>query len=85
MTGLDIAYIMHVLFQFMHAPHITHLHAVKRIFRYLLGITDHWLFFKYNSKMDLLVTFCDVDWVGSPDSCYSTFGFVVSLGFNLAT
>ena len=85
MTALDIAYIMHVVFQFMHASRITHLHAVKRNFRYLWGIADHGLFFKHNSKMDLLVAFCDVDWVGCPDSCRSTFGFLVFLGSNLVT
>jgi len=33
MTRPDIAYIVHVVFQYMHAPHTTHLHAVKRILR----------------------------------------------------
>jgi len=35
MTYFDIAYAIHVVFQFMHAPRTTHLHAVKRIFRRL--------------------------------------------------
>ena len=36
-TRPDIAYAVHIVSQFMHAPHITHLHTVKRIIRYLQG------------------------------------------------
>jgi len=37
MTHPDIAYVVHVVSQFMHAPFIAHLLAVKCIFRYLPG------------------------------------------------
>lgn len=43
MTRPDIAYAVHLVSQFMHAPRTTHLHAVKRIFRYLQGTADHGL------------------------------------------
>nr|XP_016452920.1 PREDICTED: uncharacterized protein LOC107777423 [Nicotiana tabacum] len=35
MTRPDIAYAVNIVSQFMHAPRTTHLHCVKRIFRYL--------------------------------------------------
>jgi len=41
------------------------------------------LFFKSNSKMDLLITFCDAGWVGCLDTWYSTTRFVVFLDLNL--
>ena len=39
----NIAYVVHVISQFMHAPCTTHLHAVKRIFMYLQGTLDYGL------------------------------------------
>jgi len=35
MTRPNIAYVVYVFSQYMHAPHTIHLHAVKCIFRYL--------------------------------------------------
>lgn len=35
MTRPNIAYAIHVVSQYMHAPRTTHLHAIKHIFRYL--------------------------------------------------
>ena len=49
MTRPDIAYVVHVVSQFMHAPCTSHLHAVKCIFKYLQGTSDHGLFFGVNS------------------------------------
>ena len=67
----------------MHAPRTSHLHAVKRIFRYLQGTASHGLFFCSNSKLNLLIAFCDADWAVCPNSSRSTVGFVVFLGCNL--
>jgi len=61
MTRPDIAYAIHVVSQFMHAPRISHLNAIKHIFRYLQSIADHDLYFKATSWLDLMVTFCDFD------------------------
>jgi len=80
MTRPDIAYALHVVFQFMHAPRTTHLHVVMRIFTYLQDTIDHGAFYKSGSKLDLLVAFYDADWVGCPNSCHSTTGFAVFLG-----
>lgn len=82
MTRPDIAYAVHVVSQFMHAPRSTHLHAVKRIFRYLQGTADHGLYFRSASRVDLLVAFCDSDWAGCPDTSRSTTRFAVFLGSN---
>ena len=61
MTVPDIAYVVHVVSQFMHAHCTSHLHAIKRIFRYLHGTVDHGLLFWANSRLDLMVAFCDSD------------------------
>jgi len=58
MSRPDIAYSVHVVSQFMLALHISHLNAVKSIFRYLQGTADHDLFFKANFRLDLLIAFC---------------------------
>ncbi|XP_019258820.1 PREDICTED: uncharacterized protein LOC109237033 [Nicotiana attenuata] len=43
MTRPDIAYAVNVVSQFMHAPRTTHMHCVKRIFRYLQGTLTYGL------------------------------------------
>jgi len=83
MTRPDIAYVIHVVSQFMHAPRTSHLNAVKRIFKYLQGTTDHGLYFKANTRLDLMVAFCDSNWAGCPDISCSTTGFAIFLGSNL--
>ena len=57
--------------QFKHAPRTSHLHVVKRIYKYLQGIADHGLLFRSNSRPDLMVAFCDSDQAGCPDNSRS--------------
>uniref|UniRef100_A0A3Q7IW23 Reverse transcriptase Ty1/copia-type domain-containing protein n=1 Tax=Solanum lycopersicum TaxID=4081 RepID=A0A3Q7IW23_SOLLC len=68
MTLHDIAYEVNIVPQFMHAPRTTHLHYVKRIFRYLQGTPTHGLFLR---------------WAGFPDTRRSMTVYAVFLGSNL--
>ena len=79
MTRPDIAYSVHVVFQFMNAPCTTHLHTVKRIFRYLQG----GLQLRPASSPSVIVAYSDADWAGCKDSCRSTTGYPVFFGSRL--
>lgn len=67
----------------MHAPRTTHLHAVKRIFRYLQGTLDHGLLLRPSATSTIIVAYSDADWAGCKDSCRSTTGYAVYFGPNL--
>jgi len=84
MTQPDIAYALHVVSQFMHAPRSTHLRAVKRIFCYLQGTLKHGLWVCPSSSPSLVITYLDTDWTGCKNSCRSTTSrYAVFLGPNL--
>lgn len=83
MTRPDIAYAVHVVSQFMHVPRTTHLHAVKRIFKYLQGTLVHGLLLRPSADSRIIVAYSDVDWAGCKDTCRSTTGYVVYFGPNL--
>lgn len=40
MTQPGLTYVVHLVALFMHAPRTTHLIAMKRFFRYLIGAAD---------------------------------------------
>lgn len=82
LTRPDIAYAVHQICLFMHAPTTTHYQLVKRILRYLKGTSHYGLQFFRSSSMDLLA-YSDADWAGCPDTRKSTSGFCVFLGSNL--
>ena len=83
MNKPKIAYVVHIVPQFMHKPHTSHLHDVKRILKYLQGTPNHGLFFKDNSYVDLMVAFCDSNWTGCLNSSRSSTEFAIFLGSNL--
>ena len=85
MTRPDIANAIHVVFQFMHAPHTTHLHVVKRIFTYLQGTQDHSLLLRPSTSPSLIVTYSNADWAGCKNSCCSTTSYAVYFEPNLIT
>jgi len=72
-TRPDIAYIVHMVSHFMHAPQTSHFDVAKRIYRVLAGDAGSWLLFQSNYS----------DWAGCPDSSRSTTGFAIFLGSNL--
>ena len=57
----------------MHAPRITHLHVVKRIFRYLHDALDFGLFVYSSSSPTVAIAYSDADWLGCPNTrCFTT-------------
>lgn len=85
-TRPDIAYAVNSVCQFLHNPTDVHLHAVKRILRYVKGTLDTGLVFKKGNTSILykhtplsvnIQAFCDADWAGDPNDRKSTTGFVI--------
>lgn len=75
-TRPDIAYIVGVLSRYVEKPTTVHWQAVKRIFKYLKGSTNHGLSFPLNSFSTQLTMYCDSDWAGDIDTRRSTTGWV---------
>lgn len=80
-TRPDIAYVVQQVCLYMHDPCAPHLHALKRILRYLQGMLTHGLHIR-PSAIDRLVSYSDADWAGCPTTRQSTSGFCVYLGDN---
>ena len=78
-TRLDIAHAVHLVSQFLAAPHSTHYAAVIHIFRYIKGIIFHSLHFFAHSTIDLCAYF-DANLVGDPTNRCSIIGFYIFLG-----
>lgn len=68
----------------MHDPLESHLHALKRVLRYVKGTISHGLRL-YKSKKNDMVTYSDADWAGCPSTRRSTSGYCVFLGDNLVS
>lgn len=87
-TRPDIAYAVNSVCQFLHNPTDIHLHAVKRIVKYIKGTLDFGIVFrkglssassKHYSSQVQIQAFCDADWAGDPNDRKSTTGFVILL------
>ena len=83
MTRPDIAYVVHVVSQYMHAPRTTYLHAVKHIFRYLQGTLSFGLQLRSSSTPSVIVAYLNANWVSCKDSCRSMTGYAVFFDPNL--
>jgi hypothetical protein len=81
-TYLDIAHAVHLMSQFLDAPHSTHYAAVLHILRYIKGTMFHELHFLAHSTLNLCA-YSDADWVGDPTDCRSTTCFCFFLGDSL--
>ncbi|GKV16980.1 hypothetical protein SLEP1_g27540 [Rubroshorea leprosula] len=81
-TCPDIAYAVHIVSQFMAAPHSTHYAVVLRIIRYVKGTLFHGLHFFANSS-PVLRTYFDADWASDPSDRRSTTGYYLFLGNSL--
>jgi len=77
----NITYAVQHVCLFMHDPKDEHMHALKRMLRYIQGTIDHGLNL-YPSYTSNLVSYTDVDWGGCPDTRRSTSGYCVFLGDN---
>ncbi|XP_024963814.1 uncharacterized protein LOC112504076 [Cynara cardunculus var. scolymus] len=62
-TRPDIAYVVHIVSQFMVAPCSDHYAAIFCIFRYLKGTMFHGVYFSSKSSL-VLQGYFDVDWDG---------------------
>ncbi|GKF76426.1 hypothetical protein Tco_0225870, partial [Tanacetum coccineum] len=60
-------------------PTKKHLHAIKRIFRYLRGTANRGLWYSKDSSIEL-TTFADADHAGCQDTRHSTSGSMQFLG-----
>lgn len=58
----DIAYVVHVLAQFMATPKACHLQAVFKLLRYIKGTCSQGLFLSTKSNLQLS-EYYDLDWV----------------------
>lgn len=83
-TRPDISYAVHQICLYMHTPRQPHLHALKRIIRYLQG-TLHYGLQLFKGQIDSLTAYSDADWAGCPDTRRSTSGYCVFLGPNLVS
>ncbi|GAA0139375.1 transmembrane signal receptor [Lithospermum erythrorhizon] len=81
-TRPDISSAVQQIYLFMDAPMTSHMHALKRVIRYIQG-TLHYGLHLYKSSVSTLTSYTDADWAGFPGTCKSTFGFCVFLGDNL--
>lgn len=81
-TRLDISFAVQQICLFMHDPQEPHLHALKRILRYLWGTLDHGIQIHLSPTSDLRA-YLDADWGGCLVSRRSTSGYCVFLGDNL--
>ncbi|XP_019054057.1 PREDICTED: uncharacterized protein LOC109114973 [Nelumbo nucifera] len=81
-TRPDIAYVVHIVSQFMYAPRTTHYVVVLRIIRYVKGNLFHG--FHYSSSSSLyLIAYSDADWAGDPTDRRSTTSYFFFLGDSL--
>lgn len=81
-TRPDISYAVHQICLYMHAPRQPHLHALKRIIRYLKGTKAQGLQL-FKGTDNNMTAYSDADWGGCPDTRRSTSGYCVYLGANL--
>jgi len=78
-SRLDIVFAVGLCVRFQTAYKESHLTAIKRIFRYLIGTTDIGLWYKKGSHFDLLA-YCDVNYTGDKTKRKNTSGALSTLG-----
>lgn len=81
-TRPDLTYAVQQICMYMHAPRAPHLHALKRILRYVKGTTSLGLSI-HRSPATTVIAYTDADWAGCPDTRRSTSGYSVFMGDNL--
>ena len=81
-TRLDIAHAVGLLSRNMSKSGKEHWIAIKRVFRYLCGTTDHAICYQGRVGLDRVLDvhgFVDAKWVGDIDHRRSTSGYVINL------
>ncbi|XP_019260123.1 PREDICTED: uncharacterized protein LOC109238143 [Nicotiana attenuata] len=79
MTRPDIAFVVQVLSQYMHAPKTSHMEAAKRVVRYIKSTPGLGLFMP-TGRCNNLIAYCDPDWGAYVESRRSITGYVVKFG-----
>nr|GEU62958.1 uncharacterized mitochondrial protein AtMg00810-like [Tanacetum cinerariifolium] len=78
----DLQFAICMCARYQAQPNEKHLHAVKRIFRYLRGTVNRGLWYPKDSSI-ALTAFADADHAGCQDTCRSTSGSLQFLGDRL--
>lgn len=78
-TRPDISYAIHILSQFLQAPHQQYLNVAYRVLRYLKGRPGLGLLLRSDSSLHLTI-YCDSDWANCPITRCSVTGYFVQLG-----
>jgi hypothetical protein len=78
-TCPDLAYVVHLVSQFISAPRSTHYATVLHILRYIKGMLFHGLHFSAQSSLELRA-YADADWAGDPTDRCSTTSYCFLLG-----
>ncbi|XP_048229501.1 uncharacterized mitochondrial protein AtMg00810-like [Ricinus communis] len=81
-TRPDIAYVVHIVSQFVTSPTTVYWAVVLRILRYLCGTRFQTLLFSSTSSLELCA-YSDANWAGNPTDRKSTTGFCIFLGDSL--
>jgi len=81
-TRPDIAYVVHIVSQFVTSPTTIHWAVVLRILRYLRGTQFQSLLLPSTSSLQLRA-YSDADWASDPVDRKSTTGFCIFLGDSL--
>nr|GFA39587.1 uncharacterized mitochondrial protein AtMg00810-like [Tanacetum cinerariifolium] len=80
----DLTFVVCMCSRYHAKPTEKHLHAVKRIFKYLRGTVNRGLWYPKDSSITL-TTYADADHTGFQDTRRSTFGSMQLLGDRLAS
>jgi len=64
-TRPDLCYAVHILSQFMQAPHEDHMNAARRVLKYIKGSPDCGIVIHANTDLQLIGC-CDSDWGSCP-------------------
>ena len=83
-TRPDIAFLVSMVSQFMHAPRPEHFEVVYRILRYLKETPGRGLLFKSRGYLQI-ETYTNADWAGSIVDQRSTSGYCSFVGGNFVT
>ncbi|GKB77165.1 retrovirus-related pol polyprotein from transposon TNT 1-94 [Tanacetum coccineum] len=75
----DLTFVVCMRARYQAKPTEKHLHAIKRIFKYLRGTVNRGLWYLKNSSI-ALTTYADVDYAGCQDTRRSTSGWQVENG-----
>ncbi|XP_059306317.1 uncharacterized mitochondrial protein AtMg00810-like [Lycium ferocissimum] len=79
MTRLDLAFVVQILNQHMHAPKASHMEAAKRVVRYVKGTAGLGLFMPSSGNAKL-TAYYDSDWGSCVETKIYVTGYAVKFG-----